>query len=100
MDLHVTATLAAAGSVGGHLQAAGACLVAAVWCVWMGRRQQRTGRGVFVPDETLRVGEVLVEPPAPTRGKRVAGRVWAGVGWFFVLPFVVQAGLAVWQVAV
>ncbi|MFF4329749.1 hypothetical protein ACFYZT_24990 [Streptomyces sp. NPDC001591] len=99
LHLHLAATLAATASPGKHLATAGACLMGAVCFIWVGRRQQRTGRSLFAPDETVRVGTTLVEPPRPTRGNRVAGRIWAGVGWFFVLPFTVQLALAVHRLA-
>ncbi|MCB5167415.1 hypothetical protein LG634_21605 [Streptomyces bambusae] len=98
MKLHLAGTLAATASPGEHLQAAGMCLMAAVVCIWAGRRQRRTGRHFFAAQETVRVGHALVSPPAPTRGNRVRGRIWAGLGWFFVVPFVVQLSLAIRQI--
>lgn len=81
-------TLAGADSPGEHLQLAAFTAAAAVFFIWVGRRQRSTGRSLIAPDETMRTADRLVPPPAPTRGHRTAGCVWIGVGGVFVLPAV------------
>lgn len=81
-------TLAGADSPGEHLQLAAFTAAAAVFFIWVGRRQRRTGRSLIAPNETMRTADRLVSPPPPTRGHRAAGCVWIGVGSIFILPAV------------
>lgn len=85
---YVTVTLAYADSPSEHLQLAAFTAMAAVVFIWLGRRQRRTGRSLIAPNETVRVGNRLIPPPPPSRGRRVAGTGWIVVGSIFVLPAV------------
>ncbi|PWG07578.1 hypothetical protein DF268_42480 [Streptomyces sp. V2] len=38
-----------------------------------------------VPNETVRAGDQLIQPPPPSRGYRSAGCVWIGVGGLLVV---------------
>ncbi|MFC8827647.1 hypothetical protein ACFT9I_20165 [Streptomyces sp. NPDC057137] len=73
-----------------YFQTAGFCLLVAVVLIWIGRTQRRTGRGVFSPDKSVRVGDALVAESPPSKGKRMAGRVYLVIGWFVLLGAVVN----------
>ncbi|MFH0179565.1 hypothetical protein ACIA6D_04640 [Streptomyces cacaoi] len=88
-------TLAGADSPGEHLQLAAFTAAAAVFFIWVGRRQRSTGRSLIAPNETTRTADRLVPPPPPTRGHRTAGCVWIGVGGIFVLPAVFNVVAAI-----
>ncbi|MET7290537.1 hypothetical protein [Streptomyces sp. NPDC005573] len=89
--------LAGADSPGEHLQLAAFTAMAAGVFIWLGRRQRRTGRGLAAPSETMRAGDRLIQPPPPSRGYRIAGGVWIGVGSIFVLPAVFNLVAAIGQ---
>ncbi|MFC9805547.1 hypothetical protein [Streptomyces griseoaurantiacus] len=88
-------TLAGADSPSEHLQLAAFTAMAAVVFIWLGRRQRRTGRSLLAPNETMRAGDRLIQPPPPSRGYRTAGCVWIGVGGVFVLPAVFNVVAAI-----
>ncbi|MDQ0775266.1 hypothetical protein QF026_003732 [Streptomyces aurantiacus] len=90
-------TLAGADSPSEHLQLAAFTALVAVVFIWLGRRQRRTGRGLLAPNEMMRVGDQLIQPPPPSRGHRAAGGVWIGVGGVFVLPAVFNVVAAIRQ---
>ncbi|WP_369390651.1 hypothetical protein AB5J72_25650 [Streptomyces sp. CG1] len=92
---YVTVALAGADSPSEHFQLAAFTAMAAVVFIWLGRRQRSTGRSLIAPNETMRAGDRLIQPPLPSRGHRIAGRMWIGFGGIFVLPavFNVVAGI-------
>jgi hypothetical protein len=81
-------TLAGADSPGEHLQLAAFTSLSAAVFILLGRRQRRTGRSLVAPDETMRAGDRLVQPPPPSSGRRTAGCLWIGVGAVFAVPAV------------
>lgn len=95
--LYMAVTLAGADSPSEHLQLAAFTAMAAVVFIWLGRRQRRTGRSLVAPNETMRAGDRLIQPPPPSRGYRTAGCVWIGVGGIFVLPAVFNVVAAIRQ---
>lgn len=88
MISHMAVSLAGADSPGEHLQLAVFTTMAAACFIWLGRRQRRTGRSLIAPNETMRTTDTLIPPPPPSRGYRIAGCAWIGVGGVFVLPAV------------
>ena len=94
---YMAVTLAGADSATEHLQLAAFTAMAAVVFIWLGRRQRRTGRSLIAPNETIRVGDRLIQPSPPSRGHRTAGCVWIGVGGIFVLPAVFNVVAAIRQ---
>jgi hypothetical protein len=92
---HTVVALARADSPSEHFQLAAFTAMSAVVFIWLGRRERRTGRHLLAPSETVRVGDRLIPPPPPSRGRRIAGRVWITVGGLFVLPAVLNAAAAV-----
>ncbi|WP_234367421.1 MULTISPECIES: hypothetical protein [Streptomyces] len=91
-------TLAGADSPSQHLQLAAFTAMAAVVFIWLGRRQRRTGRSLVAPNETVRAGDRLIQPPPRSRGYRTAGCVWIGVGGIFVLPAVFNIVAAIHEI--
>lgn len=89
-------TLAGADSSGEHLQLAAFTATAAVFFIWLGRRQRRTGRSFVVPDKAVKVGGTLIQPPSPRRVHRATGCVAIGFGGIFLLPAVFNLVAAVY----
>ncbi|MFE0633176.1 hypothetical protein ACFW3D_40380 [Streptomyces sp. NPDC058864] len=83
---YVATTLASAETPAEHLQLAVFTTMAAAFFIWTGRRQRRTGRSVIAPNETMRTVDTLVPPWPPSRGNRLAGCFWIGLGGVFTLP--------------
>jgi hypothetical protein len=94
---YMAMTLAGAESPGEHLELAVFTAIAATLFIWLGRRQRRTGRSLFAPNETLRTVDTLIPPPAPSRGYRAAGCAWIGVGGVFTVPAVFNFVAAVYK---
>lgn len=92
---YIAVTLAGADSPGEHLQLAAFTAMAAVFFIWVGRRQRHTSRSLIAPNETMRTADRLVAPPPPSRSHRTAGCVWIGVGGVFILPTVFNAVAAI-----
>ncbi len=90
-------TLAGADTPGEHLQLAAFTAVAAAFFIWVGRKQRRTGRGAFIPGRTVRVGDSLIPPRPSTRVQRGAGCAYIVFGCIFVLPAVVNTGMAIYE---
>jgi hypothetical protein len=94
---YMAVTLAGADSPGEHLQLAVFTAAAAVFFIWMGRRQRRTGRSIIAPNETMRSADTLIPPPPPSRGYRTAGCAWIAVGGIFTLPAAFNFVAAVYE---
>ncbi|MFF4030828.1 hypothetical protein ACFYZ2_13870 [Streptomyces sviceus] len=92
---YVAVTLAGADTPGEHLQLAAFTAMAAVFFIWLGRRQLSTGRHALVHNETMRSADRLIPPPPPSRGYRTGGRVYIVVGCVFLLPAVFNIVFAI-----
>ncbi|MFE7216924.1 hypothetical protein ACFU93_45490 [Streptomyces sp. NPDC057611] len=56
----------------------------------VGRYQRRTGRNIINPDKPVHMANVLLPEAPPSKGKRVADRVYLFFGWFLVLGVVIN----------
>jgi hypothetical protein len=83
---HTAMTLAGADTAGEHLQLAAFTTLAAVFFIWAGRKQRRTGRSFIAPDETMRTTDRLIPPPPPSGGYRTSGCALIVFGGIFPLP--------------
>ncbi|MFF4148273.1 hypothetical protein ACFY0A_45195 [Streptomyces sp. NPDC001698] len=73
-----------------YFQTAAFCLIVAVTLIAVGRYQRRTGRNIINPDKPVRVANVLLPEAPPSKGKRVADRVYLFFDWFLVLGVVIN----------
>ncbi|MFD5568838.1 hypothetical protein [Streptomyces cadmiisoli] len=62
----------------------------AVTLIAIGRHQRRTGRSIGNPGEPVRVANALLPETPPSKGKRVAGRLYLFFGWFLLLGAVIN----------
>ena len=85
---YVAVTLAGADTPGEHLQLAAFTAMAAVFFIWLGRRQRSTGRNALAQTETMRAADRLIPPPTPSRGYRTGGCMYIVIGCVFALPAV------------
>ncbi|MFD5861007.1 hypothetical protein [Streptomyces chartreusis] len=67
-----------------YFQTAALCLGVAVTLIAVGRHQRRTGRSIGNPGEPVRVADALLPEAPPSKGTRVAGRLYLFAGWFLV----------------
>jgi hypothetical protein len=80
----MAAASGATASAGTEVAALVICGTMGAGLVAIGRAQRRSGRNMFLPEGPFRFGGTLLQPPGPTRTRRVAGRFFVGAGWVLI----------------